>query len=235
MKIKEIRKAAGLSQSDIAKLLKITTTEFVEIEEGFKEPSISQLIQLADKFGVNIDTILGHKSTAILSQGEAVWLNIRKSLPEDKLETLAQMINGVNNLQLSEMDIKNICDTSKDMLNNDFETQISRLFKPIDDSNELTFDDYLILFKINSGEKIAIDFNDDNSIKTKYSFTHEGKFYSSTMVAKILNRLNDKFQLLAFEIMFYPTKKGAEWGDSYPKLNKRAKALLKEKETEFKK
>lgn len=235
MKIDELRKKAGISQSEAAKQLGITSGDYKAIEKETIAPTMNQLAKLADLFGITVDALIGRKSPISLSRGETVWLNIRKSLSQDKLEVIAQMLNGVGGLQLSDNDIINICDTSNDCLTSyNEQAQYAQLFNAPKEEDVLTFDDFLILFKIYSGEKFAITFNESDVIKTKYSFTYEGKFYSSAEVSKILNRLCHKFGLMDSLVTFYETKKGIKWGDTYPKLNRKAKTLIQEKESEFK-
>lgn len=228
MSLYEMRKTASLTDVEIAKQLDMDVAEYKQIEKGNVEPTITQIIKLADLFDTTVDAVLGRKSKLKLSSGEYIWLNIRKSLPKDKLETIAQMINGVDGLELSDSDIKNICDISSDQIGNfDESKQISQLFGPKDDSEILSFDDYLVIQKIAAGEKIPIDNFDSDSITTSYSFTHNGKLYNKSMVSRILSKLFHKFHLLNFDMNFDTQK--PEICSTYPKLNRKAKALLKEK------
>lgn len=233
MNLYEIRKATSLTDVEIAKQLDIDVAEYKQIEKGIVEPTIAQAIKLADFFDITVDAVLGRKSKLKLSSGEYIWHNIRKSLPKDKLETIAQMINGVGGLELSDSDIENICDISNDQIENfDEAKQISQLFAPKDDSEMLSFDDYLVIQKIIAGEKIPIDNFDSNSVTTSYSFTHNGKLYNKSMVSRILSKLFHKFHLLNFDMCFDTQK--CEICSTYPKLNRKAKALLKGKASEYK-
>ena len=235
MNFKEIRKNAGLSPTEVAHILEINLNEYSAIENGTADPTIDQLIKLSDLFNVSIDTLLGHSSPIPLSRGEVIWLNIRESLPKDKLQIIAQMLNGVNDLQLSESDIEHICNNADNQISDyNKNKQMAQLFKAPSDSDELTFDDYLILRKIDSGEKIPFYFK-GNDLISNYSFTYEGKYYNKSMVTNILNRLYHKFSLLNLYFMVKETKKGLICSDeNYATLKRKAKALLKEKEVEFK-
>lgn len=129
MNLKNIRKEKGLTLSEVANALKISTQDYRSLEEEKIEPSVSQLMQLADFFNLSVDEIIGYKHTIALSHGEIVWLNIRKSFSKDRLQLIAQMLNGVNDLQLSEKDIECLCDTEKDVLNHYEEAErMSHLF-----------------------------------------------------------------------------------------------------------
>lgn len=232
MKLSEIRKNNGISIEDVAKQLDISLTEYKKIENGDLDPSVMQLVKLADMLDTSVDNILGHTSKLKLSSGELVWHNIRKSLPKDKLETITQMINGVSRLELSESDIKNICDTSSDCISPcDISTQLTKLFA-VKDDKDLTFDDYLIMHKIAAGEKILIDNFDSTSVTTKYSFTYNGQLYGSSTVSHILSRLFHTHHFLNFDLTIDTQKEKID--NIYPKLNRKAKALLKEKELEYK-
>lgn len=233
MKIRETREAAKLSQAEIAKQLGISTDKFVQIEDGVIEPTVSQLLNLANIFGVSVDYLLEHSTP--ISQGEKTWLNVRSSLPEDKLRTIAQMLNGVNDLQLNEEDINNICNTDKDRLSDcGSEAKLVLLFNSTEE-DVLTFDDYLVLKKIADGEDIYVSDKDLNILKTNYSFTYGGKFYSSMQVSKILYRLEHKFDLLNGYFTLKKTQQGYKSDNkNYFSLNKKAKALLKAKEEEIK-
>ncbi len=233
MKIRESRKAAGLSQAEIAEQLGIAINEYIQIENSAVEPTASQLLNLANIFGVSVDYLL-ERGTPI-SQGEKTWLNIRKSLPEDKLKTVAQMLNGVNDLELNEDDIDSICDLENDKLTDcGDDARMKRLFNVAEDEDELTFDDYLVLKKIADKENIYFMSEDVETLKTKYSFTHEGKFYSSKEVTRILCRLDHKFKLLSYYFILKETKNGYECSDeNYFSLNRKGKAALKSKEAEI--
>lgn len=234
MKIRETREAVGLTQAGIAKQLGMSTSDYVKIENGSVEPTVSQLLSLADSFSVSVDYLLERGS--LVSQGEKTWLNIRKSLPEDKLKTVAQMLNGVNDLELNDDDIDSICDLENDKLTDcGNDERMRRLFNVEEEGEELTFDDFLVLKKINDGEDIHFLTKDETTLKTNYSFTYEGKFYSSKEVTRILCRLDKIFNVLDYFFVVKETKKGHVCSDeNYFCLNRKGKSFLKAKEAELK-
>ncbi len=61
MNIKEIRLQKGLSQSDAASALGISSVVYSRYETGARQPSIDMLIHMADVFDVSIDYLLGRK------------------------------------------------------------------------------------------------------------------------------------------------------------------------------
>lgn len=56
--LKNLRKQQGLGQKDLAKILSTTIKTVSHWETGYCEPSISQLIALADYFDVTIDELV---------------------------------------------------------------------------------------------------------------------------------------------------------------------------------
>lgn len=62
MKIKEIRKAKGISQIQAAKDLNLTQGTYNRYENGMRQLPNSLLLQMADYFGVTVDELLGRPS-----------------------------------------------------------------------------------------------------------------------------------------------------------------------------
>ncbi|MBQ4561159.1 MAG: helix-turn-helix transcriptional regulator [Clostridia bacterium] len=58
MKLKEIRKARGISQLKLAIDLHTNQNTISRYETGEREPGISELIKIADYFNVSIDYLL---------------------------------------------------------------------------------------------------------------------------------------------------------------------------------
>ena len=58
MRLKELRKAKGLSQLKMAMDLNIGQNTLSRYETGEREPSIRELIRIADYFNVSIDYLL---------------------------------------------------------------------------------------------------------------------------------------------------------------------------------
>ena len=58
MKLKELRKKAGISQIRLAMELNMTQNTISRYENGSHEPGIAELIRIADFFGVSIDYLL---------------------------------------------------------------------------------------------------------------------------------------------------------------------------------
>lgn len=59
MRLKEIRKARGISQLKLAMDLNMAQNTISRYETGEREPGITELITLADYFRVSVDYLLG--------------------------------------------------------------------------------------------------------------------------------------------------------------------------------
>lgn len=58
--LKYLRTEKGYTQTELAKQLKISIKSVSHWETAYSEPSISQLIEIADFFGVSIDELVSH-------------------------------------------------------------------------------------------------------------------------------------------------------------------------------
>ena len=58
MRLKEIRKAKGISQLKLALEMNTNQNTISRYETGEREPGIAELIQLADFFNVSVDYLL---------------------------------------------------------------------------------------------------------------------------------------------------------------------------------
>ena len=61
LNIKDIRLLKGLTQSDVAAALGVSSVVYSRYETGKRQPSIDMLIQMADIFGVTVDFLLGRQ------------------------------------------------------------------------------------------------------------------------------------------------------------------------------
>jgi len=58
-RVRALRLAKNLKQSDIAKLLGVTITQVSDIERSRRTTTIDKLVELADCFEVSIDYLVG--------------------------------------------------------------------------------------------------------------------------------------------------------------------------------
>ena len=60
MRLKELRKARNISQLKLAMDLHTNQNTISRYETGDREPSIRELIKIADYFGVTVDYLIEH-------------------------------------------------------------------------------------------------------------------------------------------------------------------------------
>ena len=61
--LKKLRVEQKVSQIELAKKLNVSTKSISHWETGYTEPSIGQLVQLADIFDVSLDELTGRNKT----------------------------------------------------------------------------------------------------------------------------------------------------------------------------
>ena len=59
IRLKELRKAKGLSQKAMAEFLDMVVQAYQKYEYGTREPNHETTIKIADFFGVSVDYLLG--------------------------------------------------------------------------------------------------------------------------------------------------------------------------------
>lgn len=84
VKIKELRTAMKISQSELARTLDVTRSSVNAWEMGVSVPSVPKLIELAEIFHVTTDYLLGLNNIDLLNIG---------SLEYDEKELIYQMLN----------------------------------------------------------------------------------------------------------------------------------------------
>lgn len=62
MRIKEIRKAKGMTGAELAKALNTTPVNISRYENGKRKPSIEKAYEIAKVLGVTIDELVGRKA-----------------------------------------------------------------------------------------------------------------------------------------------------------------------------
>ena len=60
LRIRETRKKSGMTQSDLAKMLFISTQSISKWERGLSVPEISNFKMISNIFGVSIDYLIGN-------------------------------------------------------------------------------------------------------------------------------------------------------------------------------
>ena len=65
MRLKQIRNLKGISQRELGKLIGVAGTVISKYERGICNPSVENLIKMADIFNVSVDTLVGHNSSIL--------------------------------------------------------------------------------------------------------------------------------------------------------------------------
>jgi transcriptional regulator with XRE-family HTH domain len=81
--IRELREGAGLTQAELGEVIGLDQPAVARLEKGERAISAVQLVQLAERFGVNENTILKREeSLAMLRAGDADAEAVKRSLDE---------------------------------------------------------------------------------------------------------------------------------------------------------
>lgn len=106
--LRELRSSKGATQSDIAKLLGLTTNAYQSYERGISEPSCKALKILADFYGVTTDYLLGRNTeeqgnldklstefnmTSLEKKIVEEYLSLPQSLRGDMMNFLEKAVN----------------------------------------------------------------------------------------------------------------------------------------------
>ena len=62
MRLKELREQHNISQSELAKILKVSSAAISNWEKGKRQPDLNMIITMADYFGVSVDQVIGRKA-----------------------------------------------------------------------------------------------------------------------------------------------------------------------------
>ena len=105
MNIKDIRLRKGLTQSDVAAALGVSSVVYSRYETGKRQPSIDMLIQMADIFGVTVDFLLGRQDIedSTLSDYELqLLIASRKADERAKQDALNMLLAHAANMKTEE-------------------------------------------------------------------------------------------------------------------------------------
>ena len=94
MNIKDIRIRKGLSQSEVAAALGVSSVVYSRYETGTRQPPIDVLIQMADTFGVTVDYLLGRQDIegSTLSEYELRLLTASRNADERAKQDALNML-----------------------------------------------------------------------------------------------------------------------------------------------
>lgn len=92
MRIKELRIYHKLSQNELGKIMNVSGQTILNWENEIYEPNISQLIKLADYFGVTLDFLVNRTHT--ISTSEIVCNELEKLNKGEVIEFIKSKISS---------------------------------------------------------------------------------------------------------------------------------------------
>ncbi len=103
IRLYELRTEKGLSQRDAAKIFDISQPTYNNWENSRTEPSLTQLIELSQFFGVSVDYLIGNSdelynvsySDRYLSNNEKAILELFKVLPDSAQKNIIDFIRNI--------------------------------------------------------------------------------------------------------------------------------------------
>ena len=104
-RIKELRKANGLTQAELAKKLNVSASTVGMYEQGRREPDSEMLAKISDIFDVTIDYLLGADSKSVSASKDLSLIFSR--LASDVKNKEGLMFNGT---PLNKEDVEKVVD-----------------------------------------------------------------------------------------------------------------------------
>lgn len=141
--IKRYRKAAKLTQDDLAKATKLSISFVSKLETGNKEPSLETIFKISNALGIQPYDIIGHNSKLLNEFLQGLDPNIRDELSNDVfysefkkisnlLEDHGYEIDTKSSDELSTVTISDETGTVSEMLEVDFVNYGNDLLENID-------------------------------------------------------------------------------------------------------
>lgn len=103
-RISELRKQAGMSQFQLAKVLDIATSTLGMYETGKREPSLKVMNRIANYFNVTTDYLLGRPEkkdddtkTADIKDDDVIFTYEGRQIPKEDLELIRRIMKGTRN------------------------------------------------------------------------------------------------------------------------------------------
>ena len=103
-RISELRKQAGMSQFQLAKVLDIATSTLGMYETGKREPSLKVMNRIANYFNVTTDYLLGRPDkkdddtkTADIDDDNVIFTYEGRRIPKEDLELIRRIMRGTRN------------------------------------------------------------------------------------------------------------------------------------------
>lgn len=103
-RLREARKAAGLSQGQVAKLLQMHRPTISEIEAGNRRVSAEELVKFAETYDVTVSWLLGETAEQLEMDDPRLQLAARElsKLKPDDLDRLLRLLASMRNSDAEE-------------------------------------------------------------------------------------------------------------------------------------
>jgi len=103
-RLREARKAAGLSQGQVAKLLEMHRPTISEIEAGNRRVSAEELVKFAETYDVTVSWLLGESAEQLEMDDPRLQLAARElsKLKSDDLDRLLRLLASMRSSDASE-------------------------------------------------------------------------------------------------------------------------------------
>ena len=103
-RLREARKAAGLSQGRVAKLLQMHRPTISEIEAGNRRVSAEELVKFAETYDVTVSWLLGEAAEQLEMDDPRLQLAARElsKLKPDDLDRLLRLLASMRNSDAEE-------------------------------------------------------------------------------------------------------------------------------------
>ena len=103
-RLREARKAAGLSQGQVAKLLQMHRPTISEIEAGNRRVSAEELVKFAETYDVTVSWLLGETAEQLKMDDPRLQLAARElsKLKPDDLDRLLRLLASMRNSDAEE-------------------------------------------------------------------------------------------------------------------------------------
>lgn len=95
--LREARKAAGLTQEQVAEMMNITKSTYCGYETGKRQPDVAKIKQISNILGIPADKLLqtGHASDISRDQKEDELVQMFKSLTSEERDIVNTMVKAI--------------------------------------------------------------------------------------------------------------------------------------------
>lgn len=95
-RIKQLRRAKGLSQEELSEKIGMSSKYLSSIERGNENPTLDTFIKLAQSLGVDIFELFNYSQELALKDSKKFLLDLIKSSDKEKLDLTAKIIRAIH-------------------------------------------------------------------------------------------------------------------------------------------